>query len=61
MKTLVLCDDYWHSVWVPREGLSRLKDQGFTFDWIENAHDWSAERMAANGRRWTRRSFNTWA
>jgi type 1 glutamine amidotransferase len=32
---------------VPREGLSPLKDQGFDFDWIEDARDWSAERMAA--------------
>lgn len=46
MRTLVLCGDYWHPAWVPREGLSALKDQGFTFDWIENAHNWSAERMA---------------
>ena len=47
MKTLVLCGDYWHPARVPREGLSGLKDQGFAFDWIEDARDWSAERMAA--------------
>lgn len=47
MQTLVLCDDYWHPARVPREGLSGLKDQGFAFDWIEDARDWSAERMAA--------------
>jgi uncharacterized protein len=46
MQTLVLCDDYWHPARVPREGLRGLQDEGFTFDWIENAHDWSAERMA---------------
>lgn len=46
IKTLVLCDDYWHPARVPREGLSLLHDQGFTFDWIEDAHDWSTERMA---------------
>jgi type 1 glutamine amidotransferase len=46
MQVLVLCDDYWHPARVPREGLSRLQDKGFTFDWIENAHDWSAGRMA---------------
>jgi uncharacterized protein len=46
IQTLVLCDDYWHPAWVPREGLSALKDQGFAFDWIEDARDWSAERMA---------------
>lgn len=47
MPTLVLCDDYWHPARVPREGLGALKDQGFAFDWIEDARDWSAERMAA--------------
>jgi len=46
MQTLVLCDDYWHPARVPREGLNPLKEQGFTFDWIEDARDWSAERMA---------------
>ena len=47
MQTLVLCDDYWHPARVPRTGLNPLEDQGFAFDWIEDAHDWSAERMAA--------------
>jgi len=47
MQTLVLCDDYWHPARVPREGLSALKDKWITFDWIEDARDWSAERMAA--------------
>jgi len=47
MQTLVLCDDYWHPARVPGEGLSALKDQGFAFDWIEDARDWSADRMAA--------------
>ena len=47
MQTLVLCDDHWHPARVPREGLGALKDQGFAFDWIEDARAWSAERMAA--------------
>jgi type 1 glutamine amidotransferase len=46
MQTLVLCDDYWHPARVPRQGLGALKNIDFTFDWIENAADWSAERMA---------------
>jgi type 1 glutamine amidotransferase len=46
MKVLVLCDDYWHPSQVPREGLGAIKESEFTFDWIENAHDWSAELMA---------------
>lgn len=47
MRTLVLCDDQWHPARIPREGLSVLKQDQFTFDWIENAHDWSAERMSS--------------
>jgi type 1 glutamine amidotransferase len=47
MKISVLCDDIWHPARVPREGLSKLEERGFTFDWLENAKDWSAERMAA--------------
>ncbi len=46
MNILVLCDDYWHPARVPREGLGALSGRGFTFDWIENAADWSAEMMA---------------
>ena len=47
MQTLVLCDDRWHPARVPREGLGVLNGKGFEFDWIEDARDWSAERMAA--------------
>jgi len=47
MKTLVLCDDYWHPAHVPREGLGALRGTEFTFDWIENARDWSPEMMMA--------------
>jgi type 1 glutamine amidotransferase len=46
MNILVLCDDYWHPARIPREGLGALAEDEFTFDWIENAHDWSSERMA---------------
>ena len=45
MKILVLCDDYWHPARVPRKGLGELFETGFTFDWIENARDWSPETM----------------
>jgi type 1 glutamine amidotransferase len=47
MQTMVLCDDHWHPARVPRQGLASLKDGGFAFDWIENAHDWSQQRMGA--------------
>jgi len=47
MHALVLCDDYWHPAAVAREGLDRLEAEGeFAFDWIEDANEWSAERMA---------------
>ena len=45
MKTLVLCDDYWHPARIPQEGLGALHGAEFIFDWITNAHDWSAEAM----------------
>src|ERR687887_2940293 len=46
MRTLVLCDDYYHPARTPRAGLGPLQDAGFAFDWIEQAGEWSAERMA---------------
>jgi uncharacterized protein len=46
MNILVLCDDFWHPARIPREGLGMLSGAEFTFDWIENAHDWSSEQMA---------------
>ena len=45
MKVLVFCDDYWHPARIPREGLGALTGIEFTFDWIENARDGSAETM----------------
>ena len=47
MRTLVICDDYYHPARVARAGLAPLEDRGFTFDWIEHAGEWSAERMRA--------------
>jgi uncharacterized protein len=46
MRILVLSDDHWHPASTPRGGLQPLAAE-FDFDWIENAADWSAERMAA--------------
>jgi len=45
MRVLVLCDDYWHPARTARAGLAPLADHGLSFDWIEHAGDWSAERM----------------
>lgn len=47
MRVLVLCDDFWHPARVSRQGLAALKEGGFEFDWIENAREWSPDRMAA--------------
>jgi type 1 glutamine amidotransferase len=46
MRTLVLCDNRPHPGRVVHQGLEALGDCGFEFDWIDNAGDWSAERMA---------------
>ncbi|HET9589225.1 MAG TPA: hypothetical protein VFO91_10590, partial [Anaerolineales bacterium] len=45
MNILVLCDDYWHPARVPRAGLERLAGIEFTFDWVEDARDWSPEAI----------------
>jgi type 1 glutamine amidotransferase len=45
MKTLVLCGDIWHPAWIAKEGLERLSTSEFTFDWMEDAREWSSEKM----------------
>lgn len=45
-QILVLCDDRWHPAATPRAGLDALAQTEFTFAWIEDAHEWSAARMA---------------
>ena len=47
MRILALTDDYWHPAKVPHEGLSSLAEDGFDFDWITDATEWSEDRMAA--------------
>ena len=47
MKILVLCGDHWHPPQVARQGLAALEGGEFTFDWMENARDWSPEIMGA--------------
>lgn len=46
MRVLVLADDYWHPVATAQTGLAPLTERGFALDWITDAGDWSAERMA---------------
>ncbi len=45
MRVLVLCDDYWHPARTVRAGLAPLQPE-YDFDWIEDAAEWSPERMA---------------
>ncbi len=33
MRTLVICDDYWHPASTTRAGLHALGDCGFEFEW----------------------------
>lgn len=44
MRTLVICDDYWHPAATPRTGLEALAKQ-FEFDWLEDAGDWKADML----------------
>jgi type 1 glutamine amidotransferase len=46
MQILVIVDDLWHPARIPRQGLAALGKSEFSFDWIEDAGDWSAECMA---------------
>lgn len=46
MHALVLSGDHWHPTKVVRDGLEPLTAKGFSFDWIEDARDWTPERMA---------------
>ena len=45
VRALVLCDDLWHPGHVARRGLEAFGEDGFSFDWLEDASDWSAERV----------------
>ncbi|MFC1996031.1 ThuA domain-containing protein [Chloroflexota bacterium] len=47
MRILVLCDDTSHPAQVLQKGLAGLEEYGFEFDWVEDAHDWSVEQIAA--------------
>ncbi len=47
MKVLALVDDCWHPARIPQAGLQPITQQGFDIDWILDAQDWTAERMAA--------------
>ena len=46
MRVLVICDDFWHPATTVKQGLSVFKQDDIEFDWIEDAADWSPEKMA---------------
>ncbi|MDF1512210.1 MAG: ThuA domain-containing protein [Anaerolineae bacterium] len=46
MRTLVLCDDYWHPASTPKAGFEALGDCGFEFDILEDGHGWSPDRLS---------------
>ena len=46
MKVLLICDDYWHPGQVPIDGAAPLAQQGFQFDTIVNAGDFSARMLS---------------
>jgi len=45
MKTLLLCDDYWHPGKTAVDGIAFLKEFGFQFDIIFNADDFSPDSL----------------
>ncbi len=45
MRVLLLCDDYWHPGQVPIDGVAPLKNQGFSFDIISDAKDFSPDML----------------
>jgi uncharacterized protein len=47
MPILVLSGDQWHNPAIARTGLTPLEQHSLTFDFIENANDWSEARMNA--------------
>jgi hypothetical protein len=46
MRVLLLCDDYWHPGQVPIDGTAQLATQGFEWDIISNAKDFSPELLS---------------
>jgi len=46
MRVLLICDDYWHPGEVPIEGVAPLSQQGFQFDIITNAGDFSPSKLS---------------
>jgi len=47
MRILLLCDDYWHPGQIPIDGVAPLAAQGFQFDAITNAKDFSPDTLSS--------------
>jgi type 1 glutamine amidotransferase len=45
MRVLIICDDYWHPGQVIIDGTAPLSQQGFQFDVITNANDFSPDKL----------------
>jgi uncharacterized protein len=45
IRTLVLCDDFWHPGAITRRGLKALSNRGFDFEFLKNSADWPALDM----------------
>jgi len=45
MRVLLLCDDYWHPGQIPIDGIAPLAAQGFQFDIITNANDFTPDML----------------
>jgi type 1 glutamine amidotransferase len=45
MRVLLICDDYYHSGQVAIDGVEPLKKEGFQFDIISNANDFSSDML----------------
>ncbi|MDR1693059.1 MAG: ThuA domain-containing protein [Oscillospiraceae bacterium] len=45
MRVLLLCDDYWHPGQVPIDGVGPLKAEGFQFDIITDAKEFSTDML----------------
>ena len=47
MRILVFCDDIWHPAQIIQHGLAGLERNGLQFDWVEDANNFSIDRLAA--------------
>jgi len=45
MRVLLLCDDYWYPGQIPIDGVAPLAAQGFQFDIITNANDFTPDML----------------